>query len=176
MTKSTRSLIPGIVLIVIGAVFLLYELDLVYFRWRQIYPLVFLGLGVLFLGSVFTKGDKGASFPATIFLVLGAFFYLRNFGYFSIDYYFYDFRDFWPIFLLAFGLGFVVLFLFRRDDWGLLVPGGVLLFFGAIFFLRTLDILYWRNVADFWPIILIAVGLSMIINTLRKKPEQRAQE
>ena len=171
MSKKARSILPGVVLILIGVVFLLHQLDLFYFRWRHIYPIVLLAVGALFLLSIFSKGDKGASFPATVLLVLGVFFFLRNFGCFAVDYYFYDFRDFWPVFMIAFGLGFIVLFLFKRDDWGVLIPGGVLLFFGIIFFLNVLDVLYWRNITDFWPVILIAVGLSIVISNLRKKTE-----
>jgi hypothetical protein len=171
MSDKGRSVLPGIILIFIGVVFLLHQLDVFYFRWRHIYPIMLLGIGAMFGVAVFSKGDRGASFPATVLLTLGVFFFLRNFDYFSFDYYFYDLRDFWPVFLIAFGFGFIVLFAFKRDDWGVLVPGGVLLFFGVVFFLNTLDILYWRNITDFWPVILIAVGVSIVINSLRKKPE-----
>ncbi len=172
MAEKDRSILPGIVLILIGVVFLLQQLDVFYFRWRHIYPVILLAFGALFAVAIFTKGDRGAAFPATVLIVLGVFFVFRNFELFSVDYYFYRFHDFWPIFLIAFGLGFIVLFLFKPEDWGVLVPGGVLLFFGAIFFLDAIDILYWRNIRDFWPVILIAVGMSMVIKGLRKKPEK----
>ncbi len=171
MSEKKRSIVPGVVLILIGAAFLLQQLRILDFTWRESYPFILMAVGAVFLITIFTKGDRGASFPATVLLVLGIFFFLRNFGYFSLDYYFYDLRDYWPIFLIAFGLGFIVLFLFKSDDWGVLVPGGLLLFFGAVFFLNTIDILYWRNITDFWPVILIAVGVSIVINNLRKRPE-----
>ncbi|MFQ5769222.1 MAG: LiaI-LiaF-like domain-containing protein [bacterium] len=171
MAKGEKSLIPGVLLIIVGVFFLLNQLDLFYFRWRHFYPIILLGLGALFFISIFTKNEKGSAFPATIFLVLGFFFLLRNFGYFSFDYYFYDFRELWPIFLIAFGLGFIVLYFFKSDDWGVLIPGSILLFFGVVFFLRTMEIFYWRNLADFWPIILIAIGLSIVINSLWRKAD-----
>lgn len=171
MSEKHRSIVPGVILILIGVVFLLQQMEIWHFTWRETYPFILLGVSAIFIVSIFTKGDRGASFPASVFLVLGIFFFLRNFGYFSLDYYFYDLRDYWPIFLIAFGLGFIVLFLFKSDDWGVLVPGGVLLFLGAIFFLNTIDVLYWRNITDFWPVILIALGLSIVISNLRKRPE-----
>ena len=172
MAKSQRSLIPGIILIVIGAFFLLDRLDIFYFRWYSFYPIVLLGVGALFFVSIFVKKEKGAAFPGTILLVLGLFFFLRNYGYFSIDYYFYDIEEYWPIFLIACGLGFIVLYFFKPADWGVLVPGGVLTFLGLIFVLRNFRIIGWRDFGDFWPVILIAVGLSIVINSLRKKPDK----
>ncbi len=171
MNQREKSFIPGIVLIAIGVFFLLHRLDIFYFRWSHLYPLILLGAGVLFFISIFTKNEKGSAFPATVLLVLGLFFLVRNYNYFSIDYYFYGFEEFWPIFLIAFGLGFIVLYFFKSDDWGVLIPGSILLFFGIVFTLRSLGVFYWRHFSDFWPVILIAIGLGIVINNLRRTPE-----
>ncbi len=172
MTERERSYVPGIILIAIGVILLLHQLDLIYLRWRHVFPIILLALGVFFFVSIITRKDKGAAFPATIFIVLGAFFFLRNFGYFSVDFYFYDFEEYWPIFLIAFGLGFIVLYFFRMEDWGVLIPGGVLLFFGILFLLRSARIFYWRDFADFWPLILIAIGIGLVIGSLKRKTEK----
>ena len=47
MAERNRSFIPGALLILIGVLFLLRELDLFDLRWRQFYPLLLLGLGTL---------------------------------------------------------------------------------------------------------------------------------
>lgn len=171
MEKREKSFIPGVILIVIGSYFLLNRLGLFYLRWRSVYPIILLAVGALFLVAIFTKKDKGAAFPATVLLVLGLFFFLRNFDYLPFGFYLHDIEAFWPIFLIAFGLGFVVLFFFKSEDWGLLIPGGVLLFFGVIFLLRAMGIFYWHNFVDYWPVILIAVGLGIVVSSLRKKPD-----
>ncbi|MFQ5825000.1 MAG: LiaI-LiaF-like domain-containing protein [bacterium] len=171
MAEREKSYIPGIILIVIGTFLLLHQLDVFYLRWRNIFPIILLALGTLFFISIITRKDKGAAFPATVLIVLGLFFFLRNYGYFSVDYYFYEWEEFWPIFLIAFGLGFIVLYFFKPEDWGVLIPGGVLLFFGVLFFLRTTGLFYWRDFADFWPLILIAIGISIVISNLKKKTE-----
>ncbi|MFQ5676439.1 MAG: LiaI-LiaF-like domain-containing protein [bacterium] len=145
------------------------ELDVIYFRWRHLFPILLLTGSALFFASMASKKEKGAVFPATALLVLGLFFLLRNFDIFSFDYYFYDAHDFWPIFLVAFGLAFIALFFVRSEDWGVLIPGGVLLFLGTVFFLRSAGIFFWRDFADFWPVILIVIGLSIVIGSFKKK-------
>lgn len=169
MAEKEKSIMPGVVLILIGLVLLLRQLGVVDLRWRYLYPIVLLCLGILFLVSMFTKGDKGAIFPATVLLVLGLFFILRNFALFDFGFYFYEAREFWPIFPVAFGAGFVALFFFRENDWGVLLVGGILLFLGVVFFLREFGFYFWYDLLDYWPVILILVGLSIIISHLRRK-------
>lgn len=169
MAEREKSFIPGVVLIVVGLVFLLNELDVIYFRWGHLYPILMLAGSALFFSSMLTKKEKGAVFPATVLLVLGLFFFLRNFDVLSFDYYFYHVEDFWPIFLVSFGLGFIALFFVRSEDWGVLIPGGILLFLGVGFFLRTTGIFYWRDFSDYWPVILIVIGASIVLGSLKKK-------
>jgi len=171
MLGRKNSLVPGVILILIGIALLLRQLGVFYIDWRQIFPILLLVLGGLFFISIKTRDDKGAAFPATFFFVLGLFFLIRNYDIFSFDYYFYGFEDFWPIFLIAVGLGFIVMYFFKPHDWGVLIPGGVLLFFGIVLLLRNTGVLYWRNFADYWPLILIAVGVSVVFNSLRRKTE-----
>ncbi len=169
MATREKSYIPGLVLIIVGTVFLFNELNIFHFRWRDLYPILMLGGSALFFASMLTKKEKGAIFPASVLLILGLFFLMRNFDIFSFDYYFYHVEDFWPIFLIAFGSGFVALFFVRSEDWGVLIPGGVLLFLGIVFFLRNAGFIYWQDFADYWPVVLIIIGLSIVVGSLRKK-------
>ena len=170
MEKRERSFVPGIVLIVIGFYFLLKQLGVFfYFRMYQIYPIGLIVLGAFFLVLVFTKKDKGAAFAATVFLVLGVFFFLRNFVF--LPHYLDHSRNFWPIFLIAPGLGFIVLYLFKRQDWGVLIPGAILLFLGISAFLEISGLYYWEDFTRYWPVILIVIGLGIVVSSLRRKPE-----
>jgi len=169
MAEREKSFIPGIVLIIIGAVFLFNELNIFHFRWRHLYPILMLGGSALFFTSMLTKKEKGSIFPASVLLILGLFFALRNFDIFSFDYYFYYVEDFWPIFLVAFGSGFVALFFVRSEDWAVLIPGGVLLFLGVVFFLSNTGVIYWQDFTDYWPVVLIIIGLSIVGGSLRKR-------
>ena len=84
MAEREKSFIPGVVLIVIGLFFLFNELNIFHFRWRHLYPILMLGGSLLFFASMLTKKDKGAIFPASVFLILGLFFLMRNFDIFAI--------------------------------------------------------------------------------------------
>jgi len=55
MAKREKSYIPGVVLIIIGTLFLFNELNIFNFRWRHLYPILMLGGSVLFLASMLTK-------------------------------------------------------------------------------------------------------------------------
>ncbi len=171
MAKDERSFWPGVILIALGTYFLLRRLDLIDIRWYETYPFILLILGGLFMTNAVVKKERGAVFPGTVLLVLGAFFFLRNFNLLPFGFYLFDLEDYWPVFLLAFGLGFVVLFFFKGEDWGLLIPGGLLLFFGAVILLRNLRVFYWRHFSDYWPVVLIVIGLAIVVNSLRRRPQ-----
>lgn len=168
MSDVKRSILPGIILIIIGALILVHKLDIYHFYWRDIYPIVFIVLGVWFFVGVFAKNQKGLAFPGTLFLLLGIFFFLRN----NVFHFHWYWDEFWPIFLIIFGLAFVVQFFLNPKDWGLLIPGGIFLFLGVGFFAR---IMRWYIPFDFeyyiekyWPVILIVIGISIIISSLTK--------
>jgi hypothetical protein len=169
MLNKHRSLAPGLLLIVAGALLLAYQLELFDFRWQQVYPVLMLAIGAILFAFAIANKAKGQLFPGTILLLLGLFFALRNFDLFEFGYYFYDFRDFWPVLLIIFGIGFFVQFLFKPDDWGLMIPGAFLLFFGTVFLLKSFGYFFWYDLIDYWPAILIAIGLVIVIASLKKR-------
>ncbi len=170
MADKDRSVVPGVVLIVVGAYLLLREFGVIHLRWQHVYPVLMLGVGALLIVPVVRNRDSGPAFPATLLIVLGTFFLLRNYDILAFDYYFYSAGEYWPIFLIACGAAFVVQFLMRTDDWGPLIPGAILLFLGSAFLLRNFD-LYWFDFSDYWPVILIAIGATLIFSSLkRRKP------
>jgi len=163
------SIVPGILLVLVGVVMLLNKLDLVEWYWEDMYPFILLSLGLLFFYFVIVRNDRNASFWGTTFLLLGVFFSLRNFD--VIPYLFWD--EIWPVIPLAIGIGFIVLFAFKPQDWGVLIPGAVFLFIGVIALANTMDI-YWRTreiIEDFWPVILILVGGALVLSSLARKKQ-----
>ncbi len=72
-------------------------------------------------------------------------------------------RTLWPFFILAPGLGFVLMYLLGPKEQGLLIPGGILLAVGAFF-------LFGRTNLDYlWPFLLIAAGVSVLVSGLGRK-------
>ena len=169
MTDKKVSIVPGILLVLVGAVLLLAKLDLVDLYWEDVYPVILLGLGIMFFSFVFIRKDLNASFWGSTFLLLGVFFFLRNYN--IIPYFFWD--EIWPVIFLAVGIGFFVLYAFKPKDWGVLIPGAVLLFIGLISLANTME-MYWRTrdlIEDFWPLILIIIGGGLVLSALLKKKQ-----
>jgi len=95
-SSNRRRALLGIILVIIGAIFLLdnlgfdIELPWYIFRW----PMIFILIGVVNLLSGNTK-------PALIFFSIGALFYLDLFDILQI-------RHAWPIVLIAIGISFIL--------------------------------------------------------------------
>jgi hypothetical protein len=166
MNKQFSNTLVGVLFILFGVVLILNKMDIIYFTWTEIYP-----IGLLFI-SVFSfinvsRGNKNASFWGTVCGILGVVFFMRNYGYINYFLYF----DVWPIILLAFGLGFLVLFMFNPADWGVLIPGILLSFFGTLYLLESseIDVDLFDIVFDFWPIILVLIGLGLILKALSNR-------
>ncbi len=171
MSNEKRSILPGLILVVIGCIILFNKFDLFDFRFRDIFPYLLLFLGFWFLYRLIGQGHRSAAFPATLFVLFGAFLIISRHSYYFWR--FYDFGDFWPIVLVIIGLAFLVQFLVKPKDWGLLIPSFILLFIGSLFFANNMGWLYIYDleyyIQLYWPVILIFIGASLVLANLRKK-------
>jgi hypothetical protein len=169
MKKNYHSLIVGGLFIVTGMVLLLEKFKVINFSWHEFYPFLLMGIGVVhFLRAV--KGQTNYAFWGTGFLTLGFFFFLRNFDIVEDLW----FSDVWPVFLIALGLGFIVLFAFRPTDWALIIPGFFLTIVGILLFMDQMDLSWWYGkyiTRNFWPLVLVAIGAAMIVSSLTKRPK-----
>ncbi|MBN2411038.1 hypothetical protein JXQ31_05045 [candidate division KSB1 bacterium] len=166
MNNRFSSIVIGIIFIVFGVSILLDKLGFIYFTWDDAFPFVLIALSVLSFISV-ARGNKSNAFWGTTLGLLGVFFFLHN--YEIIPYLWIG--ETWPVYLIAIGLGFIVLYFFKPKDWGVLIPGGILTFLGLIFFLQTMDMSWYtiRFLKNFWPLILILIGLGLIGSSLDRR-------
>lgn len=161
------TLLWGFIFILIGVVLLFRRLDIWTLSWNELYPIGLMALGVFAFVKV-AQGDKNASFWGTFFLSIGILTFLRNYLIFDALWA----LEFWTIGLLALGLGFFVLYGIKPGDWGVLIPGSILIFLGLVSLLDDLDVPWFtiEAVKDYWPAILIVVGVGIIISSLMKRP------
>jgi len=161
--KNRRgSLVGGLILIFIGAAMLARRLNVPLPRWEDLYPFGFILLGLASAYRIRGRGYRDGIFGAVFFLSLGAFFLLRNYGLIP---YFHS----WPIFPVAVGLGLLAQFVVAPKQWGVLIPGAMLVLFGGALLMEELDYRYFYDMARFWPLILIAFGVGILLNARRQR-------
>mgnify|MGYP006278720701 CR=1 FL=1 len=140
--NNSRHLGLGIILILVGVIFLLRNLDIVrIYNW---WPIILLLIGVaFFVGWMRDRQQSGMLLPAGIFLVLGVQFLFLHAS--------------WPIYLLAPAAGFWLMYFLGERDVGLLVPASVLTVIALVFWLED------SFLAEWWPALLIILGVILLI-------------
>jgi predicted membrane protein len=105
---AAERLVPALVLIGIGLVFLLKNLQLVYFREVFAYwPVILIAFGIV---KLVDSAYQGGRVLGGFLMVVGGLLLARNLGFLDIP-----MRDLWPLFLIGAGL----LMLFQRTIPGL---------------------------------------------------------
>lgn len=153
-----RRATAGVVLIVVGAAFLLRpKFD--YFESEYLLLLV----GALFLGGYLWRRRYGLMIPAGVLLGLGTGQLLQeNLGAGTN----------WE--LLALGLGFLAIYAVpllvgSRSHWWPLIPGGVLVLSALE---QTEDLV--RLLFEHWPLVLVLVGLVLLADALLLRGRKRS--
>jgi len=170
MNKNSSSLIIGLIFILVGAGLLMDKMHLFNFGWPEIYPVIFILIAAVSLINAIA-GHKSSAFWGGLFGVLGVFFALRNYD--LIPFYWFD--EFWPIFLIALGVGFIVLYIFNPRDWGVLIPGVILTGLGLIFIFEAMNLIddLFEIILDavwtYWPLALVLLGIALILGSLKRK-------
>ncbi len=95
---------------------------------------------------------------------LGLLFLLDNLGLIDVRYVFH----FWPTVIIIFG----VLKIMQSRSTGSYIVGGALVLFGLTLTLKYLGLIYisWKSL---WPLLLIALGLSVVLRSLRGQRRTR---
>ena len=152
MASSRQSLVPGIALIVLGLVFLIPNFTPL--RPRDLWPAFVLGTGLFFYVLYLADRSKfGLLMPGTILTVIGLlFFYCVFEGW-------YNMRSLWPLFIIAPGLGLLMMYQFGRKEKGLLIPGSILSGIGILFLVGFSDSDYLL------PVILIGIGILLLFQS-----------
>lgn len=161
MSDRRGSLVWGLIFILIGLAMLANRLHIPLPAWDTVYPFIFILLGLASAYRIRGRGHREGVFGTVFFLSLGAFFVLRNFDLIP---YFHS----WPIFPIAVGLGLLAQIIFVPSHWGVVIPGVVLVLFGVAMLFEELDYWYFYDVAKYWPLILIAFGIGILLNARRR--------
>lgn len=145
-----RSIVPGIVLVLLGVFFLFTNYAGI--ELERVWPVFVIVPGLVFLVMAFVNRDNfGLIMPGTVLLsVGGVFLACEAYGWFMM-------ASLWPVFILAPGVGFFLMFLFGKREQGFLIPAVILTAVGILFFLTE------SGYAHLWPLLLILIGVILLI-------------
>ena len=151
MTPLQRSRFQGIGLILLGA--LLLFLNTSDLRFRDLWPLVLIGIGLYFIVLFLSdRSNYGVLMPASVLLVMGGMFqYCALEGWWMM-------QMLWPFFLIGPGLRFLLMYAFGKKEAGLLIPGYILTGLGVLFMLIFAEGWY------LWPLLLVAAGVLILLH------------
>jgi len=166
--KEKASLLPGLILIILGLAFL--ALQFVERPWGP--GLIFALLGLIFVFSAPITRNLGLYVPGFILLGLGA-------GLAALTVLPQEEKN-WPLILIGLGLGFLAIWPTftmpqRQHPWPL-YPGGILAGLGFLFLMATYGVLgltmeSLSSILRWWPIILVVVGAAIIYRWYRERRE-----
>jgi len=154
--SSRTNWFGGLFLILLGMLILLVQFD--YFNWSELWPLILIGLGLLFLvGFFINRINYGLLMPSMILLIIGTLFlYMERTSWYNMD-------RLWPTFVMAPGVGFFFMYFFGPQNNRLWIPGTILITIAALFFAGE-----W-SIFRYWPVILILLGIYLIVGKKEQK-------
>jgi hypothetical protein len=130
-----------------------------------IFPFMF-GLAFLVTFVASEQKDPGLVWPGTFGVLIGAFFFLFSLGAVEWD----QMSELWPAFPLIVGLSFVATwFAGKCRKLQLLVPATINIAVGVVGLGFTLGLIDRRTFNLLWPLALVALGLFMIVRSLRPR-------
>lgn len=166
--KERPSLLPGLILIVLGLAFL--ALQFVQRAWGP--GLIFALLGFIFVISALITRNLGLYIPGFILLGLGA-------GLATMTILPQKDKN-WPLILIGLGLGFLAIWPTfaipqRQHPWPL-YPGGILTGLGLLFWMAEYEFIgltmeSLSSVLRWWPLILVVIGAVIVYRWYRERGE-----
>jgi hypothetical protein len=167
MNKKEFQRIPviGIILVLLGALLLMKQLNMVKLNTAIVISMGFTLYGAVAVIRSYSTNIRRSLFWGGLCFFGGILFMLSGFDLISRSP-----EVLIPAFIIIFGLAFVTLYLFNFRDIHLLIPAILFIGIGTALMMTELGFWYvsdvWTNVHHYWPIALILFGISML---LRKK-------
>ena len=157
-------IVGGSILILIGGIFLLDNLDVFDFSW----PLILVGIGaILLIQSVLDKQHQPVQ-GGVLLLLLGLVFLAdqENWLPWGMS------RD-WPLLLFAVGISSIAGYWANPKKRGNLTGGIFMLAIASLFLATEYHYFDWDVIGDvfeWWPLILLGLGVWLLVKDRRPKP------
>lgn len=168
MAKNNSNLVGGLVLMGIGAWFLLRNMIPALPGMDAFWPIFPVLVGLSFLVGYVRSREAGLLIPGVSSLLIGLFFFAFSLHMVSWS----AMGVLWPIFPLIGGVAFAATFVATgAQEWGLLVPAGAGLavgFFGLVLGFGGSGLL---TLINFWPVLLILAGLAVLAQNMLNRQQ-----
>jgi hypothetical protein len=166
MEQSRRaSLTFGVILIVLGALFLSYQLVpqlQLWVNWSTGWPLIVVGIGVVFLIAAVVSGASGLAIPGAIVGGIGGLLWWQN-ATNNWDSWAYA----WALIPGFVGIGIILNGILGGKLRSALIGGGWLIMISLVlFFIFGAFLGNPMAFSAYWPILLIGVGMLILIRPL----------
>jgi hypothetical protein len=173
MRRRGGALLPGLLLIALGAWLLAGTLGVRLPSFETLWPVALIVFGLAFLVQFFAGGrrSEGLVFTGVATALLGGFFLAITVGLLAWN----DAARLWPVYILIGGLAFLAQWLARPGERGLLVPAVLALAVGGATLALILNLVQAdiaSQIIRFWPLVLIVLGLGLLgsyVMSVRRK-------
>lgn len=170
MDKKQFNRIPffGIILVVLGVGLLLRQMHIIRVDGMSMLLFGFVAYGAAMIIRSFVTSIRQSLFFGSICFFSGVLLILGQYELIEHSAYVYV-----PGFLMAFGLSFVMLFLFNFKDFHLLLPAVIFIGLGVAFMMTEIGYLYPSDVKEairqYWPAAIILFGILMLFRRKETK-------
>jgi hypothetical protein len=158
---------PGIILILIGAILLLHQMDLISFSKADIFTYGFILLGIMLIIKGSGDSQRRGVLGGTFFLSLGILWTLMRNNILVQD----DHFGFAALFF-ALALANIIYYMVATHKGSNLIWGLVFIIVGGLILLRYLEYYYYWDIYDeiiiYWPLALILLGILLILKGYKK--------
>ena len=166
MERSTRSsLVLGIILILLGALFLVFQLFPQlgqWINWSTGWPLIIVGVGLVFLVAAVLSGASGLAIPGTIVGGIGGLLWWQaSTGHWD------SWAYAWALIPGFVGVGIILQGLLSGKIRNAITGGGWLILISLIMFFLFGSFLGGMELfGAYWPILLIILGVFVLVRPL----------
>ncbi len=165
--KRTNSFVWGIILLLVGVLMTLGELNIVFISRALYAPIVMLAIGLIFHLYYFLshRDNEGLLVPGGILLTYGLLFLLDGLNIAEVS-------MLWPLFILGPALGLFELYAFSGGRTGSMIPVFILTAIGGAFLLMNFGVASFEVVLA---AVLIVLGVGLMVNAFYRNGNRRQQ-
>ena len=167
--KRKNGVVLGIILIILGLLFLAKEIAPQYFQFWD-WPFIIIGLGGVFLLWAILSGTGGLAVPGSVLAGIGGIFYYQNL---TGDWE--SWAYIWALIPGFVGVGIIISGIIDRDYKEAFTGGLIMLLIsGILFFAFGTAFGLPAEVSTYWPALLILLGVVALVRALFSGKRRRS--